>query len=139
MELYQAEVCIGGLLTNTVVKEEVTASEILILQQIHGGSDAVRKIKPLGNKQREYQKEYDRLVRVYGPRRVQLVFPGARPVLPQKLADVGIIVTEVGDTTTEIVARGPNNKNVKTAKQKQLEALGVEDEARAGGEEDGEE
>lgn len=138
MELYQAEVCIGGLITNTVLKEEVTASEILILQQIHG-SDAVRKIKPLGNKQREYQKEYDRLVRSYGPRRVQAVFPGARPVLPQKLADVGIIVAEDGNPTTDIVARGPNNKNVKTAKQKQLEALGVEGEAGESDGEDGDE
>lgn len=125
MEMYRAEVCLGGLITNTVVKEEVTAAEIVILRGIHG-DDAIKSIKPLGNKNRTYQKEFDRLQRAYGKAKVAKSFPGARPILPQKLADVGIIVNENGNLNEEVIAKGPNNKNVKTAREKTLADLGIE-------------
>lgn len=137
MELYKAEVCVGGLITNTVVKEPVTAAEIVILRKIHG-DDAVKNIKPLGNKNRPYQKEFDRLLRAYGPRKVEASFPGARPVLPQKLADVGIIIDGGGNANEEVVAKGPNNKKVKTSREKALADLGIEGDDDDEGEEDDE-
>lgn len=127
MEIYKAEICIGGLLTNTVVKDDLTAAEIIILRRVHG-DDAVKAIKPVGSKNREYQKEYDRLVQRYGRRKVEDAFPGARPVLPQSLKDIGMIVTKDGHINDEVVAKGPNNKNVKTKREKELEALGVEND-----------
>lgn len=127
MEMYRAEVCIGGLLTNTVVKEPVTAAEIVILRRVHG-DDAVRGIKLLGSKNREYQKEYDRLVKTYGRHKVEAAFPGARPILPQNLKDIGIIVQKDGFINQEVVAKGPNNKNVKTKREKELDALGINDD-----------
>lgn len=135
MELYKAEVCIGGLLTNTIIKNDITAAEILILRNIHG-DDAVRSIKTLGEVNREYNKEYERLLFTYGRKKVQAAFPGNRPVLPQKLADVGIFVKKDGHITSETLAAGPNNPNFKTAKQKALEALGGdEDDDKEGDEE----
>lgn len=131
MEIYRAEICIGGLLTNTVVKEEITAAEIVLLRRIHG-DDAVRGIKSRGNKNREYAKEYDRLLRIYGRKKVESAFPGASPVLPQKLADIGIRVTKEGHVNTEVVAKGPNNKDRKTQREKDLDALTADDGEESG-------
>jgi hypothetical protein len=129
MEIYKAEICIGGLLTNTVIKDELTAAEILILRQVHG-DDAVRGITPRGNRQIEYQKEYDRLLRKFGKRKLEAAFPGARPVLPQKLADVGIILQSDGYINDTVVAKGPNaghNKGkAKTKMEKEIDDLGIE-------------
>lgn len=125
MQIYQAEVCIGGLLTNTVVKSGLTAAEIMLLQHEHG-ADAVRAIKPGKNVKRPYQDEYNRLLKAYGRKKFEKVFPGGRPVLPEKLADVGIMVKEDGHTTTETIASGPNNKGRKTQQQKNLESQGIE-------------
>lgn len=136
MEMYQAEVCIGGLLTNTVMKEPITAAEIVILRNIHG-DDAVRQIKPLGNKNREYDKEYKRLLKQYGRKKLEQAFPGARPILPQKLKDIGIIVMENGHIEGEVIAKGPNNKGSKTQKERDIDNLSVDndDEDNDGGDE----
>lgn len=130
MEIYKAEICLGGLLTNTVIREDLTAAEIIILRRTHG-DDAVKAIRRIDSQGREYQKEYDRLVRKYGRRKVEDAFPGARPVLPQNLKDIGI-VTKDGYINDEVVAKGPNNKNVKTKREKELEALGADSEEDSG-------
>lgn len=127
MQLYQAEVCIGGLLTNTVVKENITAAEIMILQNEHG-SDAVRAIKLGKNIKRPYQDEYNRLVKAYGRKKLEKAFPGARPVLPEKLSDVGIVVNEEGHATSKTFASGPNNKGRKSKEQQEHESEGVEND-----------
>lgn len=125
MQTYKAEILIGGLLTNTVIRPGLTASEIMILRHIHG-DDAVRGIVVQGNKNIEYQKEYDRLLKRYGKKKLTAVFPGARPVLPEKLADVGIIVQKDGHAKDEVIAKGPNNQDRKTEKEKELEKNAVE-------------
>lgn len=125
MHLYKAEILLAGELTNTVIKPDLTAAEILILQTIHG-SDAVRGIVKQGTKQVEYQKEYDRLLRTYGRKYLLKVFPGVRPILPEKLADVGIMVQEDGYIRQEVVAKGPNNADRKTSLEKSLEENAVE-------------
>lgn len=126
MEIYKAEICIGGLLTNTVVKEDLTASEIVILRRIHG-DDAIKGIKLVGRENREYQKEYERLIRRFGRRKVEDAFPGARPVLPQNLKDIGMIVSQEGGyINNEVIAKGPNNLNRKSKREQELEDLGIE-------------
>lgn len=127
MQLYNAEVCLGGLLTNTVFKENLTASEILILRSQHG-DESIRSIKPTKVIKRPYQEEYNRLLLNYGPKKVGKAFPGARPVLPEKLADVGIIVNEDGHAITEVLASGKNNKDRKTKRQQELDDIGIEND-----------
>lgn len=111
MRLYRAEVCLGGNLTNTVIKEGLTAAEIIILRNIHGG-DAVRNIEPRTMSRRPYDEEYKRLTDFYGAKTVQSCFPGAQPELPMELRGVKV---------TEPKAIGPNNKN----RTKELEDLGL--------------
>ena len=125
MQTYQAEICIGGLITNTVVRKDLTAAEIVILRDIHG-SDAVRGIKLESDIKRAYQAEYDRLKARYGGKKLEKSFPGARPVLPEKLADVGILFDKAGKSVNETVAKGPNTKDRKTLKEQEIESKSVE-------------
>lgn len=127
MQFYQAEISIGGLITNTVVKTDLSAAEIVILRNIHG-DDAVRAIKIQGEHNRPYQVEYDRLLNRYGRKKLEKAFPGSRPVLPQKLIDIGIVVRKDGRTLDEVLAKGPNNDKVKTKREKELAEMGMETE-----------
>lgn len=132
MDIYKGEVLLGGSLMNTVHRNDLTAAEILILRAVHG-DDAVRGLEFLEQKNRQYQLEYDRLVKKYGRRKVESSFPGARPVLPQSLTDVGIIIgNKGGHVIDEVIARGPNNPHRKTKKQQRLEALGAEESTEEG-------
>lgn len=125
MQTYTAEICIGGLITNTVVRKDLTAAEIVILRDIHG-SDAVRGIKLEADIKRPYQTEYDRLMARYGRKKLEKSFPGARPVLPEKLADVGILFDKKGSALNETIAKGPNNKDRQTLREKELADKSVE-------------
>lgn len=128
MQLYQAEVRLGGSMTNTVIKKELSAAEVIVLRNIHG-AESVMAIKATGSEGREYDKEYQRLCNIYGVRKVQQCFPGAQPELPDKLKDVGITKSGMQETK----ARGPNNQNpakVKEAKARQkneLADLGIDE------------
>lgn len=103
--LFACMVRLGGLLTNTVPKEGVSAAEILVLQHIHG-SDAVVDIIPQGvDEERRVDEEYDRLVAAYdrqaggfvdapgnddGKSIIRSLFPGAVKRLPLTLEEIGL-------------------------------------------------
>lgn len=92
---------LGGLLTSTVHKTDVSVPEILILQHIHG-VDAVNDIVPTEFKVRMQSEEWDRLASTYDqmagsasptgdrPSVMGSLFPGAVRRLPTSLTDIGM-------------------------------------------------
>jgi hypothetical protein len=88
MQVCSATVRLGGLLTQTVFKEGLTPAEVIVLRGIHG-DDSVVGINVTGSaKNADVGKEKARLVSVYGKPRVEAVFPGARPDLPQTFEQI---------------------------------------------------
>lgn len=65
MKLYTATVRLAGSLSNEVVKSQITAAEIAVLQRIHG-ADSVRNISEIGAvKNRSDNRERTRLAVEY--------------------------------------------------------------------------
>ncbi len=65
MKLYSATVNLAGAITNQVIVSQVTASEIAVLQRIHG-DDAVRHVVEVGQvKGRSDARERARLATLY--------------------------------------------------------------------------
>lgn len=88
MQLYDATLRLGGNLNNTIVKTDLTAPEILVLQSIHGG-DAVVEIEERNMDKRSHEFERARLDGLYGQKNVIRLFgaPFANAKLPVKLND----------------------------------------------------
>jgi hypothetical protein len=84
METANIMLALGGDPGNTIPKFGVTASEIAVLQAIHG-NEAVTDILPTGKIERKSREELGRLHRLYGKSRaensphtfVEILFPGA--------------------------------------------------------------
>lgn len=104
MQKCTVTVRLAGSLNNTVVKQNVTPAEILILRHIHG-SDAVVDIRPTEFDERvRSEEDYDRLKVAYDPSNggyasspdedaksiMQALFPGALKKLPTLLSEIGI-------------------------------------------------
>jgi len=89
MQLCNVSVNLAGSLLNRVPKRGVTVAEIVVLRAVHGGSDAVTNIQPVGMDKRPHAEELERLSRKYG-KIVAKLFPGAHPQLPSNLADIGV-------------------------------------------------
>lgn len=94
MQIYSAKIRLGGLLHHEVRKDELTASEIIVLRGIHG-DDAVVDVKPLSNGdgslydvKRSSKAERARLLALYRKDQVEKVFPTDFSALPQTLVDV---------------------------------------------------
>lgn len=66
MQTYEAEVILGGLpMKTSVVKEGLTAPEIMLLRALHG-QDAVINIQPRSMDKRSHVAERARLEEIYG-------------------------------------------------------------------------
>lgn len=64
MQYYKATVRLSGSTMNEVVKDKLSAPEILILQFIHG-IDAITKVEQVGSEDINIRKEKDRLKGLY--------------------------------------------------------------------------
>ena len=107
---------LNGSLQHTIAKEHVTPAEIQVLRALHG-QDAVVDVIPTKMTKRGHRQEFDRLSELYGranggdglnsndPTKnlVASLFPGANPVLPIHLKDIGM-----GSALRE-VAKEPEN------------------------------
>ena len=94
---------LNGSLQHTVLKERVTPAEIQVLRSLHG-QDAVVDVTPTKMSKRGHREEFDRLSELYGRANggdglnssdanknlVASLFPGANPVLPIHLKDIGM-------------------------------------------------
>lgn len=65
MEVYSAQVRLGGSVINEVPQDELTAAAIVCLRAIHG-NDAVVKIEHVGSVKRTNEEERERLDMKYG-------------------------------------------------------------------------
>ena len=81
---------------NSIVKEEVSVPEIVLLRAIHGAVDSVTVLEVSGESEATNRSELERLHQVYstatngkGELWIDIVFPGMGVVLPQTLSDIG--------------------------------------------------
>ena len=81
MQLYDAVVRLNGNPMQEVPKEAMTASEIILLQKIHGGTDAVVKIR-------------NRLGLIYGDNHVFSLFGPEHTKLPVKLENIDFVESD---------------------------------------------
>ena len=70
MQLYECTVRLGGSMHNEVLKQDVSAAEIIVLQAIHAGAETgvpvVHKIKPTRITNRTDLDERKRIEDIYG-------------------------------------------------------------------------
>ena len=89
MQTVTCEILIGGDMGNTVVKAGITVPEIVILTALHG-IGSVTNMKLEGENVISNSSELKRLTDIYGRDIITKAFPGANPVLPKLLVDIGI-------------------------------------------------
>jgi hypothetical protein len=94
MQTVTCEILIGGDMGNTVVKAGISVPEIVLLTALHG-IGSVTKMKLEGENVINNASELKRLSDIYGRDIVMKAFPGANPVLPKLLIDIGIDDVEV--------------------------------------------
>ncbi len=118
MQLYKAEIFLGGSRNNSVVKTNLSAAEVLVLRSIHG-ADSVTGVEPFGKGKRHMGAEFERLASFYGPKRMTACFPGVQPQLPETLPEVGVSPDEPEKKIAG--GRAPRAR----ASATELEALGI--------------
>ena len=99
MQRVRCLVRLNGDLNNTVQKEGVSPAEIVILNDIHGGTDgeAVVNIQPTHMDKDSHAKERGRLRGIYGHHVVDRLFPGEFSRLPVTLKDLEQITGQGAD------------------------------------------
>ena len=98
MHLFEATIQVGGDKLNTVRKhgtDTITPSEIMILRDLHGDEN-VCDLKVVADVSRSQSEELIRLRGVYGADKVNKVYQGSMPTLPQEWKDIaGYIGSEI--------------------------------------------
>ena len=94
MQLYDAVVRLNGNPMQEVPKEALTASEIILLQKIHGGTDAVVKIQQRKMDKRSHGEERNRLGLIYGDNHVFSLFGPEHTKLPVKLENIDFVESD---------------------------------------------
>jgi hypothetical protein len=142
MHLYRVTVNLNGNSDNQVVKEDVTAAEIRLLQYIHGksenGKPPVENIEHVATTNRTDRQERQRLFQIYreleldtGAAIIEKIFGVAGVPLPQ-VYEPPVFVEQADDTTedvpieeviTPVEAVKPT---IKVSKPKPAKALDVE-------------
>ena len=89
MQIVSCEVLLGGDLTNTVVKSNVSIPELAVYMHIHGVG-SIQNLKVEGKDSRSTAGELERLVVIFGDKTVRALFPGAVPNFPKSLKDIGL-------------------------------------------------
>ena len=91
MQLYDATVRLSGNPMAEVPKTDLTAPEVMLLQKIHGGPDAVVRIKKRKMDKRSHGEERARLGVLYGDATVFGLFGPDHTKLPVKLENVEFV------------------------------------------------
>lgn len=122
MQLYRAKVCLGGSPYNQVIKEGLSAAEVIILHRIHNaveGTDgsAVKEIAkwdpPKDHPKRTLKLERGRLLSLYGANFVK-TFPNEFQALPEALDDSMLAgAAPVVDDDEEVAAAMATEKDVR--------------------------
>ncbi len=99
MQLYDATVRLNGNPMQEVPKQDLTAPEVILLQKIHGGADAVVRISKRNMDKRSHNEERARLGALYGDQHVFGLFGPDHTKLPVKLENVEFV--ESNDLTDE--------------------------------------
>lgn len=122
MELATCEVRLNGDLLNTVIKDNVTPAELLILRSIHGAESVVR-IVVKGMNRRQFATELDRLRKTYDrPTEnvllVASVFPGNAAALPSTFKEIGVTDSEEAEEVdTEALSEAEEVTVIKSPKK----------------------
>jgi hypothetical protein len=101
MQIANCEVRLFGDIANSIPKQNVTPSEVALLQAIHG-SESVIRVNQTGADRRSHKEEYERLSIIYGETRtnsgellLQKIFPNSFDIkLPVNFSDIGVSVME---------------------------------------------
>jgi hypothetical protein len=101
MQIADCEVRLFGDIANSIPKQNVTPSEVALLQAIHG-SESVIRVNQTGSDRRSHKEEYERLSKIYGETRtnsgellLQKIFPNSFDIkLPVNFSDIGVSVME---------------------------------------------
>lgn len=113
MQLCDGMLRLGGSLQHTVPMVDLTPAEILVLQHIHGGGDALVDLRPTKMDTRNHTAEFDRLAGKYDranaafsgpddPKSIMsTLFPGAMKKLPVTLDDIGMGYIMTGGSKPE--------------------------------------
>ncbi len=64
-KLYDGKLRLGGSVLNEVPLSNVTAAEVDVLRALHGGSDAIVDLKPVGDDERSHAAERQRINEKY--------------------------------------------------------------------------
>jgi len=141
MQLVHCTVNLAGDPRKQVRRVNVSVPEIQVLQSIHG-NDAVIELTYAG--ERTGVDEMEMLRKFYGGKaeileRLNALFPGIRPVLPQTLAEIGFeevatpeIVKAFNEKkAAEAKAEAARKAKVRAANAKREAALAEADEAQA--------
>lgn len=75
MQVVSCKVRLAGSVLNEVIKYDVTAPEVVVLRQVHGGPDSVVDLKLTGTADASDADERQRLISLYGVKAVDKVFP----------------------------------------------------------------
>lgn len=96
MQICKVEIKIGGDMLNSIVKENVSVPEIVLLRAIHGAIDSVTVLEVTEETEVGNRSELERLHGIYSTATngkaelwIDTVFPGMGVVLPQTLSDIG--------------------------------------------------
>lgn len=95
MKTYKATILHNGKFNNQIVKPDLTAAQIVMLKKEHG-DHAVIDIFEMGVAKNEDGsqvtpiQEKNRLIKIYGKKNFEEMFPGFVPALPTDLAQLGI-------------------------------------------------
>ena len=100
MQIVSCEVLLGGDLTNTVVKGNVSIPELAVLAHIHGVG-SIQNIKIEGKDNRTTASERARLATIFGEKVIDKLFPGALPNFPKRLSEIGLSDEEEKPSKTE--------------------------------------
>ena len=87
MQLFKCKVRLGGNVMHEVIKDEVTAPEVIVLRHIHG-YDGVLDLQRTKSDKRPHEGERERLSVVYGDAVVAQMFGPGHNRLPLDLDDV---------------------------------------------------
>ena len=91
MQLYDATVRLSGNPMQEVPKQNLTAPEVMLLQKIHGGVDAVVRIAKRKMDKRSHGEERARLGALYGDQQVFSLFGPDHTKLPVKLDNIEFV------------------------------------------------
>lgn len=100
MELAKCEIRLAGSLVNTVVRNDITPAEMLILRELHG-DECIANIEFQEKKSVSHEDLITKLQTFYntenGRRAFERVFPGSQYTLPQTFREIGYDVSEEGE------------------------------------------